>query len=696
MKLIPKICVDFFAPDCQGKTGVILRGSRNTSEKVSVFKGIRGIFSMAIYTPLFHTVLFMLLWLCFPVTAVSLENERIDSLETLLESSTGGEKAGILLELSRSYWFISFERSLEYAAEAYGIAEATGSVTGMADALNRSGNVHYFLNNHERALEYYNDAYEIIQEEGDYLREGIILNNIGLLYMQQQMFGEALDFLARALDAKIMTDDRQLISSTLAHLGRLKTDLGDYDGALEYYNDLLSILEELPMDGEKGSTYSGIAKAYYLKGEYNESLENYYRAIDIFKGLQDSVSLARVYNSIGKVYLDWGNLPEAYRYISMSGGIASELELVEIRSDNHRCLSEYFEAAGDARAAHEHFVIHINLKDSIFKADSEANLENLKNIFETESREKQIELLQKEYEVHEMELRKQRAWSWFIISSLIIVTVIMVVFIWRFRLRNRTNLILKDKKIELEEMNEKLIASGSSLRELNATKDRFFSIIANDLKNPFTHLLGTSEKIARDIGELPREEIKEQVGFINRSSKNLFRLLENLLQWSATQTRTLSCTPERFDLSRLVRIETDAVKKIAYHKNISLMVDEPGNGEIAVYADKNLISSTISNLVENALKYTPEDGQVTVSVCKKDGFAEVCVKDNGLGIEQERLENIFQIEGNQMYSGVEREKGSGLGLILCREFVEINGGEIRVESQPGMGSCFIFTVPLSK
>ncbi len=627
-----------------------------------------------------------------PVNTNGQNKEKIDSLEILLESTSGSERVDMLLEISRLYWDYSFERSLDYANEAYKISESIGYLSGMADALNRSGNVHYFLNNYDWALEYYESAYEIIHDKDDYRREGSILNNIGLLYFHQQMFGDALRHLEKALDAKRMTGDDLLVSSTLANLGILKTEIRDYEGAHEYYYELLDILEERAQYPEMGKTYSAIANVYYLKKEFSKSLEKYYIAREILTGTEESFPLASLYNRLGKVYLETGNLGKASEYFSMGGEVAEKLGLDNLRSENYRYLSEYFEATGNAKAAHDYFVMHLNMKDSLFKAESEENLLNLKNIFETESKEREIELLQKQYEVQKMNLRQQQSRNFFIIISIILAAVILFIFSRRFGIRSRANRILKEKNSELENMNEKLILSGISLRELNATKDRFFSIVAHDLKNPFNQLLGASENIAKNINNLKADEVKEQVDFINRSSRNLFRLLENLLQWSAAQTKTLHCTPERFDLNGLIKIEIQSAEKSADEKNITL-VFQPGSDNFTVYADKNLVACILRNLIDNAIKYSREGGAVTVSSSLKEDFAKVCIADNGEGIEQERLEKIFQIDGNHIYSGSGARKGTGLGLILCREFAEINGGKIIAESKKGEGSRFCFTVP---
>lgn len=238
---------------------------------------------------------------------------------------------------------------------------------------------------------------------------------------------------------------------------------------------------------------------------------------------------------------------------------------------------------------------------------------------------------------------------------------------------------------------QKLEQQAEALQELNATKDKFFSIIAHDLKNPFNAIIGISDLLIEDMEEMTRPEIMEMLQAIENSSRRAYALLENLLIWSQSQTGRLSFVPVRYDLQESIRKTIDLVEGQAAKKKITLAFD-PGQS-VMVSADQYMIETVIRNLLTNAIKFTPQGGIVSVLAREVDGEVEVSVRDTGVGIPPEKLPQIFSKESKTKTPGTDNESGTGLGLILCKDFVERHGGTIRVESQVGKGSTFRFTIP---
>lgn len=260
--------------------------------------------------------------------------------------------------------------------------------------------------------------------------------------------------------------------------------------------------------------------------------------------------------------------------------------------------------------------------------------------------------------------------------------------------------ITERKKHELllekanEELELKVKERTSELEELNANKDKLFSVIAHDLKSPFTAILGYSDYLAQDIEELSKEEIKSYAASINTSAVNIFKLLSNLLEWSVLQTTGKKYHPENFNLNSLVEKNVELFEIIAIDKNIKLWSDI--KTEINLCADRNMTESILRNLISNALKFTHEKGSIIITAESKNEFAQICVCDNGIGMSEKEIGKLFQLKTEMSREGTNKEKGTGLGLILCKEFVERNGGKIWVESRESKGSKFIFTLPLEK
>lgn len=252
--------------------------------------------------------------------------------------------------------------------------------------------------------------------------------------------------------------------------------------------------------------------------------------------------------------------------------------------------------------------------------------------------------------------------------------------------------MLEQHAYEMVELNLKLEESEEKLSELNANKDRFFSIIAHDLRSPFTTLIGYTEIIKEDFDNISREELKESIDTIHNTSKRIYNLLENLLSWARMQTGRMPFQPLKLDVSIICKDVISLFEENAKSKNIDLSYMSQPN--LYVYADKNMFDTVIRNLVSNALKFTPDGKTVVVTANTVGNFVEISVSDTGLGMKPDIVSKLFKLDQHVTTLGTTGEKGSGLGLILCKELVEKNGGKIGVESELNIGSRFFFTLPI--
>jgi len=257
---------------------------------------------------------------------------------------------------------------------------------------------------------------------------------------------------------------------------------------------------------------------------------------------------------------------------------------------------------------------------------------------------------------------------------------------------------IHQKNEELQELNAsleiKVQERTSELRALNATKDKFFSIIAHDLKNPFNALLGFSTLLLDDYDNFTDADRIDLIQTMSDASNNAYKLLQNLLEWSRSQTGSIQWEPDAISLHEIVTTTIDLLSNGASVKEISINAIILPN--IIVWADANMATTVIRNLISNALKYTPKGGEIRVYSKKSEKEIEVTIEDNGVGINEADKEKLFRIDVNHSTSGTNNEQGTGLGLILCKEFVEKNGGKIWVESQPTVGSTFHFTLRKEK
>ncbi len=238
----------------------------------------------------------------------------------------------------------------------------------------------------------------------------------------------------------------------------------------------------------------------------------------------------------------------------------------------------------------------------------------------------------------------------------------------------------------------KLKKYSEELESLNSSKDKFFSIISHDLRNPFNSLLGFSELLANNIEDLTEQEIKDSAKTLNRTAHNLFNLLTNLLEWSKLQNGTFKIEKTEIILSEVINYTLDAFSESIRAKDIAIMRET--ESEVKVFADRNMIDSAVRNLISNAIKFSNTGGIITIGCVANGKVAELFVTDSGVGIPEEDQERIFKIEKQFSTEGTNNEKGTGFGLLLCKEMVEKNGGSIRFKSKRDEGSTFTISLPL--
>ncbi|HYQ57826.1 MAG TPA: two-component regulator propeller domain-containing protein, partial [Draconibacterium sp.] len=280
--------------------------------------------------------------------------------------------------------------------------------------------------------------------------------------------------------------------------------------------------------------------------------------------------------------------------------------------------------------------------------------------------------------------------------------VLIVLGIWTLvKLRERRLQLEKvrlekkvlERTIQIKEQNEVITAKNKELNALNRTKDKFFSIIGHDLRNHFNIIIGFSENLLMDFKSMDAVKQEYHISNIHKSSIQANDLLGNLLTWARLQRNSIAFNPERVNVTEKIMELLRFHEEAALKKNI--LIDVYAKEEVYANADLNMFSTIIRNLLANAIKFTHDDGEIAVYVKRENNWCSITIKDNGIGISANKLQKIFSMESTEVSRGTKGEKGTGLGLVLCKEFVEKHGGEISLKSKPGVGSEFSFTLPVN-
>jgi signal transduction histidine kinase len=284
------------------------------------------------------------------------------------------------------------------------------------------------------------------------------------------------------------------------------------------------------------------------------------------------------------------------------------------------------------------------------------------------------------------------------IFSIAFLGAIILLIIYFYIVKRKHNSILEenykviqDQKTQLEENFLELKNNEKKLSQLNATKDKFFSIIAHDLKNPFNVLIGLSDIVISDPDVRHSEDFEEIIDGIFQTAKSGYNLLDNLLEWARSQTDELEYKPALIDMNDIVSLNTTFFRESAKAKKIEICNFIPS--DLKIFADYNMVNFVVRNIINNAIKFSFLDGKIEIKASKTDGLYIFSIQDYGIGMNKETADKLFKIESTNPKPGTANEMGTGLGLIICKEFVEKNGGEIWVESQERKGSCFYFKLP---
>ena len=282
----------------------------------------------------------------------------------------------------------------------------------------------------------------------------------------------------------------------------------------------------------------------------------------------------------------------------------------------------------------------------------------------------------------------------FLVHFLILTVGLWGIYMF-FKMSDNFIAIIEQKNLKLKQDSLLLSQSNEELQKLNAEKDKFFSIIAHDLRSPFNGFLGLSQIMAEELPSLTKDEIRDLAVSMQNSATNLFRLLENLLEWARIQQGLIPFNPKVVELLPIINESIALVLESAKSKGIEIAYDIPD--DLAVFADSNILQTVIRNLVSNAVKFTLKGGKISLSaITTGDKSVEISIKDTGIGMNSAMVDNLFRLDVQTNRKGTEGEHSTGLGLLLCKEFVEKHGGKLWVESEEGKGSTFAFSLPINK
>jgi signal transduction histidine kinase/uncharacterized protein HemY len=637
------------------------------------------------------------------------------------------ESLGDNLQTARSlkniggiYYIISdFPKSMEYSYKALKISEQIQDKEGISRCYNNLGLIYTAQGSYAKAIEAHMKSLKIAEETSDKKLISSSYNNLGLLYHEQNNFDKAEDYFDISYSIGKELNDKPGLAKTLNNLGILHIARREFDSAKFYLKQSFAIAEEIGDKLVSSKCLINLGLIYNENHDYAVSKEYYLKAFDIMKDIDDKTGISTIYINLGSQSLEQKNYKEAIEYLEKGLRISKDIGALSNLNRVYENLSAVYRDMGDYRKAFEYYKLFKETGDSLFNENTSAQIKQIESRYTTDKQQMEIDNLTKEKEINDRELalkekeviRQRNIIYIFLIVFVIIATLSLLLF-RENRIKKNTNAILTKRNFEIHQKNEKMLtadkviresnellmrskerleSSEKELRELNAAKDKFFSIIAHDLRGPFQGFLGFSDILAKEAGTMSREEIIETSILLNDSLKKQFTLLNDLLDWTRLESGNYKLERKSVNLHDEVKKVFENLEIMASQKEISLK-----NGidlNVRVDVDLNMIKLLFRNLISNSIKFTNRGGFVNVNCTKANGYIAVTIEDNGVGIADENLSKLFVLEKHYTTAGTESETGTGLGLVLCREIVEKHGCNIRVESVVSKGSKFIFTLP---
>lgn len=588
----------------------------------------------------------------------------LEAVEIAQNSDLSELTAEALNTVSRVYRNLgNYSKALQYSQDALEIARAINDSIQIAYSYNNIGNIYRVEKQYTAALRNTFDALNIFESLGD--MEGIANStfNIGVIYRNQKNYDKALEYLDRTLEVREEIGDEFEIAVAVEQFAKLNFEMENFSAAKSFYKQLLDLYEKL--EDEKGiaTALGGLADIEAAEGKLRTALNYRSRALDLNTRTNNIEGVLQNYSKISMLHARLGNFLIADELLDQARKIIDSTGNSIYLGDYYFYRASFFEQQNQLEQALAYYKRYSRFKDSLSAAENIESIANMEALYQTEKAIQEKTISEQESNIRE----KQR--NYLLIMSLLLV--VLSAFI--------TYKYFQNKKI------------NARLKELNATKDKLFNIVAHDLKNPFNSLLSYTEILIENKDEMSEEEKSKAIAGLHKSSRSLARLVENLLQWARSNTGVLEYSPEKITLKASVLEALSFSKDAIDAKNIKFV--ENINHALEVYCDEHYLGTVLRNLISNAAKFTPEGGTIQVNAVEKDKCFEISVSDTGIGISKENLEKLFKVGEVISTEGTGNEKGTGLGLILCREFVEKWGGKIFVESELGKGSKFIFTVP---
>jgi two-component system sensor histidine kinase/response regulator len=621
--------------------------------------------------------------LCGSLKAQRNESDSLESLVKSIPSDT--TRVWLLNKLVTSLRERDNNKALLYAQEAKDLAELLSYKRGLGQALENLGWILYRRADYTKAFDITTQALKINEQLHDRSSMARCLISIAAINYEQKLYDEAMVNFRNAYRISEAMNDQHTMARCLNNMAFAFVQLNNTDSAMHYARRGLAVGEQVKDDYMIAFSRRTLGDIQVLRKSYAEALESFQTCWNISEKQGNTFLKVSTLHRIGKLHFLAGRYDQALQYFDKTISLASLHGYKEELERTFKLMADTYQAKNDIPDAYRFQSRYLSLHDSLSDQRQSERITLMQARYNAEMKEAKIELLLKEALLKEEEIISHKVWLYFYVGclSLFIIVVFVLLYI------NRYTMLAKK---ELEEKNKAIHTQALQLKNLNATKDKLFSIISHDLRSPLAGLKALMELVGTP--GLRQDEFIGITRVLKRNLDTVHEDLDNLLMWAQTQLKGLQSSPEIFELKTLADEKISVLKELANGKKISIVNEiDP---DTMVYADRNHISLVLRNLIGNAIKFNEHGGTIQLSARDMGGHQEVSVSDSGIGISLDDIHKLFNAETHFTKPGTNQERGVGIGLLLSKEFIENNHGSIWVTSELGKGTTFTFTVKSSE
>ncbi|NOQ24001.1 MAG: tetratricopeptide repeat protein [Bacteroidales bacterium] len=595
-------------------------------------------------------------------------------------------------------YYGDYDKSIDCSENAYKLFENLNYESYKGLTLNSLGNSYKRKGKYEASLRSFHQGLTICNELKDSALISSLINNIANLYYEMKQYDKSLAYHLRNLEIKKKLELNDKIPIVLLNIGNIYLKKKDYNKALDYYKEALDLMPLSVNNFDKALLLHNMATIYSRTDRYSEAIYYYLKALELEMRIGEKSLKIYTLQSIGHGLIKTGKFSEGEKYLLESYQLAKDLGELQKQSKLALSLRDVYEDQKQYKNSLKYFKLYTELKDSILDLEKIKKIASLEQKYEAEKREHQIASLEKEQALQKLEIsnkelenKKKSLQRNVLIIAIVFVLLIAVYYRLDNKKRKKINGLLKKQNTKISYQRKEIALQNNKLLESNKTKDKLFQIIAHDLRSPLVSIDSLTQLIPYWVEEQDYESLQKLSETLEMSVNNVLSLIDNLLNWALNEQGEFPYKPERLRLKENILETIEVYRSIAEIKKIDLKFTILK--DTMVFADKNMLFTVMRNLLNNAVKFTPEKGEIEVGIDYNQEFAKIWVKDTGIGIAKEKKEMVFQL-ANGSVKGTKGETGNGLGLFFCKEFVAMNNGDIFIESDKGKGTTIMFTIPL--